>query len=63
MVQPKCDSKGTANISRIEDIELAAIEKAVELTGGNISQAAEELGVSRVTLYRKMEKYSIDVRK
>lgn len=54
--------ENTGEIYALEDIEIAAIRKAVELTGGNISKAADELGVSRVTLYRKMEKYSIDLK-
>lgn len=54
--------ENTGQIYSLEDIESAAIQKAVELTGGNISRAADELGVSRVTLYRKMEKYRIDLK-
>jgi len=54
--------ENTGEIYALEDIEIAAIRKAVEITGGNISKAADELGVSRVTLYRKMEKYSIDLK-
>lgn len=54
--------ENSREIYPLAEIELAAIQKAVELTGGNISKAADELGVSRVTLYRKMDKYSIDIR-
>lgn len=39
------------------EAERRAIRNCLELTGHNISRAARELGVSRVTLYRLMEKY------
>jgi DNA-binding NtrC family response regulator len=38
-----------------------AIEAALKNTCSNISQAARELGVSRTTLYRLMDKFSIEV--
>lgn len=40
--------------------ERKLIEDAIRSTGGNIKQAAEVLGISRKTIYRKMEKYAID---
>ena len=43
----------------IDKLEAAAIHNAIRITGGNVSQAAEQLGVSRVTLYRKIEKYNL----
>jgi DNA-binding NtrC family response regulator len=39
------------------EAERRAIQDCLELTGHNISRAARELGISRVTLYRLMEKY------
>jgi transcriptional regulator of acetoin/glycerol metabolism len=39
--------------------EKSAILNAFANTGGNITQAAENLGVSRGTLYRLMEKFEI----
>ncbi|MDO5523076.1 MAG: helix-turn-helix domain-containing protein, partial [Bacteroidia bacterium] len=41
----------------LEELEQSAIEKALEQADGNMNQAAELLGISRFTLYRKIEKY------
>ena len=43
----------------LEDIERQAIAAALVRFGGNISQTAFALGVSRPTLYRKMDKYGL----
>lgn len=43
----------------LEKIEEWAIRKAIAKHGGNISHAAEELGLSRGALYRRMETYGI----
>lgn len=43
---------GTAR--RLHDIELEAIQEVLRETGGNLSAAARQLGVSRNTLYRKL---------
>lgn len=39
----------------VEAFEMAYIKKALELTGGNLSQAAQLLGVTRFTLKRRLE--------
>ena len=40
----------------LEEVEKEDIEKAMRRCNGNISQAAELLGISRYSLYRKIEK-------
>jgi len=35
------------------------IRKALARSGGNVSQAADALGLSRGALYRRMEKYGL----
>jgi two-component system nitrogen regulation response regulator GlnG len=35
--------------------ERSYIEAALELSGGNVSQAARRLGINRTTLYNRME--------
>lgn len=40
----------------LDELEREAIEKALQQSGGNMNQAAELLGISRFSLYRKIEK-------
>ena len=37
----------------------AAVAQALEYCGQNITEAARSLGISRATLYKKMEKYQL----
>ncbi|MFL9844524.1 sigma-54-dependent transcriptional regulator [Flavobacterium rhizosphaerae] len=46
--------------SQLSDMEKSAIEKALIKHDHNISKTAEELGLSRAALYRRLEKYAID---
>ncbi len=41
----------------LDEIERRVIEKVMKQNQGNISQAAQELGLTRTSLYRRMEKY------
>ena len=43
----------------LEVLERQAIEKAMRLSEGNISRAAEYLGITRFALYRKLEKLGL----
>src|SRR6202522_1449899 len=43
----------------LEAVEAVLIRKALQRFQGNISQAAEALGLSRGALYRRMEKYGL----
>ena len=44
---------------KLEDLEKDSIEKTVRLNQGNLTRAAQDLGITRATLYRKMEKYGL----
>jgi transcriptional regulator of acetoin/glycerol metabolism len=44
---------------KMEAVERETIRQALEKFRYNISKAAEELGMARTTLYRKMTKYGI----
>jgi DNA-binding NtrC family response regulator len=43
----------------LEDVERTVIRKALSKHGGNISRAADELGLTRASLYRRIEKYGL----
>jgi DNA-binding NtrC family response regulator len=43
----------------LESVEALLIRKALQRFQGNVSQAAEALGLSRGALYRRMEKYDL----
>jgi len=43
----------------IEEMEKIAIQNAIRNAGGNLTQAAKQLGFGRSTLYRKMTKYGL----
>jgi DNA-binding NtrC family response regulator len=45
----------------LEDAERHIIRRALERHGGNVSHAAEALGLSRSALYRRLQKFGIDV--
>jgi DNA-binding NtrC family response regulator len=43
----------------LEDVEKVLIQKALARYGGNVSQAAQTLGLSRSALYRRLEKHGL----
>jgi two-component system response regulator HydG len=49
----------TADTLNLDEVERAAVAKAIQLHNGNISKAADELGLTRASLYRRMEKYGL----
>jgi transcriptional regulator of acetoin/glycerol metabolism len=52
------DSSGTDALN-LDKVEQVTIEKALRKHAGNISHAARELGITRTSLYRRMEKYGL----
>ena len=49
----------TAEEYPLLEMEKNAIERALFKNNGNISKTAEELGLSRASLYRRVEKFDI----
>ncbi|OGG54328.1 MAG: sigma-54-dependent Fis family transcriptional regulator [Candidatus Handelsmanbacteria bacterium RIFCSPLOWO2_12_FULL_64_10] len=43
----------------LEEVEKAVIRKAIRKHEGNLSQVAKELGLTRTSLYRRLEKYGL----
>ncbi len=58
---PGCFSKNRSVLTTLESVERDAIIKSLADNGGNRSKAAEAVGISRATIYRKINKYGIDV--
>lgn len=56
---PAAVSAATAATHGLEGMERAAVEDALRRSAGNLSQAAAMLGITRQSLYRRMEKYHI----
>lgn len=52
-------SNPTNNTLNLDEVEKSAIAKALQMHNGNISKAADELGLTRASLYRRMEKYGL----
>ncbi len=54
-------SEGNLHVDNLnlDDLEKLAIRKSLQKHNGNVSHAAEELGLTRAALYRRMEKYGL----
>jgi DNA-binding NtrC family response regulator len=55
------NKEGSLNLEdlNIEDMEKLLIRKALQINDGNITKAATELGLTRSSLYRRLEKYGL----
>ena len=49
----------TPRIATLKEIEMEAIKSSVERNKWNMTTTAEELGISRMTLYRKLDQYGL----
>jgi DNA-binding NtrC family response regulator len=52
-------AEAVARSFTLRDLEREYIERVLENTGGNKTEAAKILGVDRTTLYRKLEEYKV----
>lgn len=52
------DGISTDNMN-LEEVEKVLVRKVIDKYGGNISRAAKELGLTRASLYRRIEKYGL----
>jgi DNA-binding NtrC family response regulator len=53
------EAEHPGGISPLDAVEKAAIIKALEKHQNNVSRAADALGLTRASLYRRMEKYGL----
>jgi DNA-binding NtrC family response regulator len=56
---PAVAARGDEASGTLADVERRAIETALERHAGNVTHAAQELGITRTSLYRRMEKYGL----
>jgi PAS domain S-box-containing protein len=59
--KPAARASGAVPLGNLENMEEQMIVRALEQTGGHRAQAAEQLGISRRTLSRKLREYEINV--
>lgn len=59
MASPGNDATPSVSSGTLEEMEHARIESALRRHEGNVSKAAAELGLTRQSLYRKMEKFGL----
>jgi DNA-binding NtrC family response regulator len=56
---PQAPPEETDEVLPFVEVERRAILGAIDKCGGDISKAARKLGLSRATLYRKLDKYGV----
>lgn len=52
-------SDSSSSKLNLEDVEKETIKRAIKIHSGNISKAADELGLTRASLYRRLEKHGL----
>ncbi|HAH36347.1 DNA-binding transcriptional response regulator, NtrC family, contains REC, AAA-type ATPase, and a Fis-type DNA-binding domains [Algoriphagus ornithinivorans] len=57
--KPASEKAPVSNTLNLDDMERSTIQRAIDKNGGNISKAAKELGLTRASLYRRLEKYGL----
>ncbi|MEM8744608.1 MAG: sigma-54-dependent Fis family transcriptional regulator [Pseudomonadota bacterium] len=53
-------SQAPEGLTPIESAERAAIRRAIEVNGGNVTASARALGLAKSTVYAKMRRYALD---
>ena len=56
---PSARAPSAEDIVPFDEEEKWIIQRALELTGWNVREAAERLGIGRATIYRKIERYAL----
>lgn len=57
--KPDSQNNVESNTFNLDDVEKNVIQKAVNKHNGNISKAAKDLGLTRASLYRRLEKHGL----
>ncbi|MBD5255610.1 MAG: response regulator [Barnesiella sp.] len=59
IARAESDAARQRHVEPLEDMERTAIIRAIRLADGNLTVAARELGITRQSLYRRIEKYGL----
>lgn len=59
MVKQTWKPQSANMVPRLEDVERQAIETAILQNNGNLTAAAEQLQISRQTLYNKLKRFKL----
>lgn len=59
LAQKSENEEPASNSFNLDEVERNVIQKAINKHGGNISKAAKELGLTRASLYRRLEKHGL----
>lgn len=57
--KPSSEKITPSHTYNLDEVEKNMIQKAIDKNGGNISKAAKDLGLTRASLYRRLEKYGL----
>jgi len=57
--KPESQSMNAEEVFNLDEVEKNVIQKAIDRNAGNISKAAKELGLTRASLYRRLEKHDL----
>jgi two-component system response regulator HydG len=57
--KPVTDKIAAPATFNLDEVEKTTIQRVIDKNGGNISKAAKELGLTRASLYRRLEKYGL----
>ncbi|MEQ9285857.1 MAG: sigma-54 dependent transcriptional regulator [Cyclobacteriaceae bacterium] len=57
--KPDQNQEGDQDTFNLDEVEKNVIQKAIDRHNGNISKAAKELGLTRASLYRRLEKHGL----
>jgi two-component system, NtrC family, response regulator HydG len=59
VLRPRTAASGRCDASTLERVEREAVLRSLEKNAGNISRSADDLGITRASLYRRIRKYGL----
>lgn len=59
LAKHRAEQADEEHVDTLEDMERHAIVEAIRRCNGNLSSAAQQLGITRQALYRRIEKYKL----